>query len=292
MDNISISGAKIYFYLFGVPITETQINSLIVTALLFGLCLFLTHGLKVRPTSKRQLVAEWIVEKVTNLVRDNMGERFLGFVPFVAAILGLSACSSLLALVAMYPPTADLNTVLGWALLVFVMITYYKIRANGPLGYLKGFTEPIFVFTPFNILGEIATPVSMAFRHFGNIAGGGVITGILYTALSMFSAIVLKLIASGGWIAGAVLALIGILLLALGLKKHKKGRTILGAVSLLVGAFGILQALGLLSGVPVLALGIPAVLSLYFDLFSAFVQALVFSLLTMVYIAGSCPAQD
>ena len=63
-------------------------------------------------------------------------------------------------------------------------------------------------------------------------------------------------------------------------------------MSLLVGVFGILEALGLLSGVPVLALGVPAVLSLYFDLFSAFVQALVFSLLTMVYIAGSCPAEN
>ena len=102
----------------------------------------------------------------------------------------------------------------------------------------------------------------------------------------------LRLIASGGWITGAALALIGALLLAAGLRKHKKGRAILGGVSLLVGVFGILEALGLLSGVPVLALGVPAVLSLYFDLFSAFVQALVFSLLTMVYIAGSCPAEN
>ena len=56
-----------------------------------------------------------------------------------------------------------------------------------------------------------------------------------------------------------------------------------------LGLFGLLQGIGLLSGVPILALGVPAVLSCYFDLFSGFVQAYVFSLLTMVYIAGSLP---
>ena len=66
----------------------------------------------------------------------------------------------------------------------------------------------------------------------------------------------------------------------------------LGIVSAVVGLFGLLQALGVLSGVPIFAFGIPAVLSLYFDLFSGFVQALVFSLLSMVYIAGSCPEPE
>jgi F-type H+-transporting ATPase subunit a len=59
-----------------------------------------------------------------------------------------------------------------------------------------------------------------------------------------------------------------------------------------LGFFGMLQAFGVLSDVPVLSVGIPAVLSVYFDVFSGFVQALVFSLLTMVYIAGSCPAPE
>ena len=79
----------------------------------------------------------------------------------------------------------------------------------------------------------------------------------------------------------------GILLLRR--RKKKLSLLIFGALSLLLGLFGLLQAVGVLSGVPVLALGIPAVLSCYFDIFSGAVQALVFSLLSMVYIAGSCP---
>ena len=67
---------------------------------------------------------------------------------------------------------------------------------------------------------------------------------------------------------------------------------ILGGFTAALGVFGLLEHFGLLSGVPVLAYGIPAVLSLYFDLFSGLIQALVFSLLSMVYIAGSCPEPE
>ncbi|MBQ3815651.1 MAG: F0F1 ATP synthase subunit A, partial [Clostridia bacterium] len=108
MDNINITGAKIYFTIpvgDGIPVTETQVNSWIVILAIFILCLVLTRGIAVRPASKRQLVAEWIVEQVENLVRQNMGEEFLPWSPFICAILGLSAFSSLTALLGMYPPT-------------------------------------------------------------------------------------------------------------------------------------------------------------------------------------------
>lgn len=247
MDSISINGARILFEipLFGgIPITETQVNSLLVILAIFGLCLFLTHDLKVRPTSRRQIIAEWIVEKVSGLVKGNMGERFLFFCPFIAAILGLSALSSLLALLAMYPPTADLNTVLGWALVVFTLITYYKIRTGGLKGYLVGFTKPIFVFTPFNILGEIATPVSMAFRHFGNVVSGTVISTLVYAALAGLSTVVF------GWLPG------------------------------------------LLGKIPFLQVGLPAILSVYFDLFSSCIQAFIFAMLTMLYIANAAETEE
>jgi len=247
VDGISINGARIYFELpifGGIPITETQVNSWIVILLIWGLCIFLTHDLKVRPTSKRQIIAEWLVEKTTNLVSENMGKKFVSFIPFIAAILSLSALSSLLSLLGMYPPTADLNTVLGWALVVFVTITYFKIKTSGVGGYLKSFTEPIVVFTPFNILGEISTPVSMAFRHFGNVVSGTVISALVYAALAGASHLLL------GWLPG------------------------------------------LLGEIPFLQVGIPAILSIYFDLFSSCIQAFIFAMLTMLYIAGAAESEE
>ena len=248
MDNINITGAKIYFEIpvfGGIPITETQVNSVIVLILITALCLFLTHDLKVRPTSKRQIIAEWIVEKATNLVNSNMGETFAkSYTPFICALLSLSAFSSLLSLVGLYAPTSDLNTIAGWTILVFGLITFYKIKNGGIGGYLKGFTEPIFILTPFNILSEIATPISMTFRHFGNIISGTVISTLVYAALAGASNLLL------GW---------------------------------LPGIFG---------KIPFLQVGVPAVLSIYFDVFSSLMQAFIFSMLTMLYIANAAKTEE
>ena len=144
-DGIDISGAHVFFTvkmpIQDLPITEAQVNSWCVILAVMFLCLFLTTGLKTRNISIRQMLAEWIVEKVTGLVRTNMGEYFEGFAPFIAAILGLSGFSSLSSLLGLFPPTSDINIIAGWAILVFFLITYYKMKA-GPWIYLKSFGQP------------------------------------------------------------------------------------------------------------------------------------------------------
>jgi len=172
-----------------------------------------------------------------------------------------------------------------------VIIWYNSIKRNGFLGWLKGFTEPIAVMTPMNIVSEIAQPVAMAFRHFGNVAGGSIITMIIYTALSLASTALIGLI-SGSVVMPVIL--LGLSLwIALSPKKKLAGK-IFGTLFAVLGVLGLLTHFDLLGGVqiPVLQLGVPAVLSIYFDLFSGFVQAFVFSLLSMVYIAGACPPPE
>ena len=244
--NVEVHGAKVLLdipELGGAVLTETIVNMWIVMAVIVGLCIFLTRGLQVHARTKRQIVAEFIVQKVNGMVKENMGQKFQGYGPFIAAIMSLSALCSLSSMIGMYAPTSDLSVLLGWALLVFVLITYTKIRTNGVLGYLKGYTEPIPILTPFNIISEIATPISMAFRHFGNIASGTVITTLVYAALAALSSAVFQ------WLPGA------------------------------------------LSQIPILQVGIPAVLSIYFDLFSSCLQAFIFCMLTMMYI-GAAAAED
>ncbi|MBR5295661.1 MAG: F0F1 ATP synthase subunit A, partial [Clostridia bacterium] len=190
----------------------------------------------------RQHIAEWIVTTTQNLVKDNMGEYFLGFAPFIAAILALSAFSSLLSLFGLYPPTSDLNVVAGWAILVFILITHYKLKA-GPINYLKSFAEPVAFLAPMNVISEVATPLSMSFRHYGNVLSGTVISTLLASALGGLSTMVL------GWLPG------------------------------------------FLGEIPFLQIGIPAVLSVYFDLFSGCLQAYIFAMLTMLYISGGFNAE-
>ena len=294
--NLNVSGAFVYFTIpifGGIPITQTTVSSLIVTLILVIASIRLGKGLKKRPDGKQVLVEKG-VDMLYNMVRESMGEHNLHWAPFIGTIFLSSLLGSFIGLTGfLRSSTADLSCVMVWAIMVSAIIWYNNIKANGLKGWLKGFTEPIVVMTPMNIIGEIAQPVSMAFRHFGNVAGGGVITSILYLALSLASNIVLNAIASSGVVVAAVLLVLGAAMIVLyKLKLHKKRLLIPGILCALLGIFGLLQATGVLSGVPILALGIPAVLSCYFDLFSGFVQAYVFTLLTMVYIGNSCPAPE
>lgn len=248
--NLDISGARVYFTLpidFPVlgklQISETLVVSWIVMLLITGLCIWLTHDLKVENISKRQALAEFLVETANKFVVGNMGESFRYFIPFVAALFSTSIVSNLISLIGLRSPTADLSTEAAWAIVVFTIITAQKIKTNGFGGYLKGFTTPIAVMTPFNILSELATPISMACRHFGNILSGVVINGLIYGALAVASSALLGLIPG---VVGDVLAKI-----------------------------------------PILDVGVPAVLSVYFDWFSGFMQAFIFCMLTVMYIANA-----
>lgn len=246
-EDIAIQGAYIFFTIplpmWDLPITETQVNSLLVIVSVFFMCLYLTHGIKEKADTKRQHVAEWIVEQTDNLVKNNMGEFFAGFSPFIGAVLALSAFSSLITLVGLYPPTSDLNTVAGWAVLVFFLITYYKMKC-GPLRYLKSFGDPVPFLTPLNVISEFATPVSMAFRHYGNVLSGSVVSVLVAAALGGLSSLIL------GWLPGFI------------------------------------------GEIPLFRIGLPAILSVYFDLFSGCLQAFIFAMLTMLYVSGAFPADD
>lgn len=249
--NFDVTGAAVYFTIpTGIPIlgdiqiTETLVVSWIVMALITGLCIWLTRDLKVENISKRQALAEFLVEQANNFVRNNTGSRkFDKLIPFVAALFTTSVVSNLISLTGLRSPTADLSTEAAWAIVVFIMITGNKIKAGGFFGYLKGFTTPIAVMTPFNILSELATPVSMACRHFGNILSGVVINGLIYAALALASSALL------GWLPGALGQILG--------------------------------------SIPILDVGIPAILSVYFDWFSGAMQAFIFSMLTIMYIANA-----
>jgi len=247
---VDISGAKVLFtiptdipILGDIQISETIVVSWLVMLIITGFCIWLTHDLKVENISKRQALAEMLVEMANNFVINNAGEKFRKLIPFVAALFATSVVSNLISLTGLRSPTADLSTEAAWAVVVFIMITAEKIKSGGVGGYLKGFTEPIAVLTPFNILSELATPISMACRHFGNILSGVVINALIYGALAVASS------------------------------------KLLGLLPGLVG--------DVLAEIPILSVGLPAVMSVYFDWFSGFMQAFIFCMLTVMYISNA-----
>ena len=288
---LNVSGPFIYFTIpifGGINITQTTVSSLLVTILVCGFCIALGKNLSTRP-GPRQILVEKGVLMLRDMVVSTMGAHNEHWTPFILTLFLSSLFGSLIGMTGfLRSSTADLSCTLVWALMVTAIIWYNNIKNSGVAGWLKGFTEPIAIMTPMNIISEIAQPISMAFRHFGNLAGGGVITSVLYMALSLASTAVLNLIAANGWMVSAALMAAGAALFLLWRKSKKLRWMILGWLSLILGLFGFLQAMGWLAGVPVLAFGIPAVLSCYFDIFSGGVQALVFILLSMEIGRASC----
>ena len=293
--NMSVDGAFIYFTIpifGGINITQTTVSHLLVTIFLCVLSVYLGKRLKKRPDGLQVMVEKGVM-MLRNMVTETMGEHNAHWTPFIGTIFLSSICGSFIGLTGfLRSSTADLSCTIVWALMVTAIIWYNNIKNNGFLGWLKGFTEPIVVMTPMNIISEIAQPVSMAFRHFGNVAGGGVITALIYTSLSLASTALLNLITASGWLVSVILLALGGSLIFLWKKNRRKAALVFGIIAAVLGLFGLLQVTGLLSGVPILALGLPAVLSCYFDLFSGFVQAYVFTLLTMVYISASLPSPE
>ncbi len=252
--NLSVNGPKIYLSIDGLgdfflgvlsnPITQTTVTLLAATVLLITVAYFINKILKKRPGGF-QVVVEKLVNMLYGLVEDTMGKHNLKYAPYIGTIFLSSIVCTLLGTTQVFrSATADLSVTVAWALVTSGMVWYSSIKNFGFKSWLKGFTEPIVVMTPMNIVSEIAQPLSMAFRHFGNVAGGSVLTSLIYAALALVSNIVL------GWIPGII------------------------------------------GSIPFFQTGIPAFLSLYFDLFSGFVQAFVFSLLTMVYVAGANPPRE
>ncbi len=232
-------GAKIMFTISenvpligGVPITETITTTWIIMAVLISGSIILTKNLKRIPKGPQNVI-ELLVSMVYGLTEDTMGSDKVGFAPYIGTLMMYLAVANLVGLLGVRPPTADLNMTLALALITFFMIHFNGIRRKGIFGYLKGFTEPFFLLTPINLIGEIATPISLSFRLFGNMVGGSIIMALVYSALAAFT----------------------------------------------TALFGI--------DIPILQVGIPAALHVYFDMFSGLLQTFIFAMLTMVFVSGS-----
>ncbi|MGI6366590.1 MAG: F0F1 ATP synthase subunit A [Bacillota bacterium] len=209
-----LEGARTVFTLFGLPITESVVNTWLVMAVLIILALVLRRNFQLYP-DKRQNVAEIVVEALSGLVASTMGPKNKGFMPYIATVFFLLFFSNVLGVFGLRPPTADFSVTIAYGIVTFFCIHYYALKAKG-WSYLKGMAEPFIFLLPMNIIGEVAKPFSLGMRLYGNLLGGSVIMAMISGAIALF---------------------------------------------------------------------VPAVASIYFDLFSAVLQSFIFIMLTMVFIA-------
>lgn len=213
-------------------ITTTHVSLLIIVIALTVFALFANRAIKKAKHDEVPgpflNVLELLVELIDNLTRSNMGKRGKAFANYIGTLFAVVLVCNISGLFGLRPPTADYGVTLPLALITFVLIHYNGFKYE-KAGHVTKLFQPV-LLTPINIIGEVATPLSMSLRLFGNVLSGTVMMGLIY-----------------------------------------------GLVPKLLQAF-MWPALG--------------VLHVYFDVFSGAIQAYVFCMLTMVFIAQNFPEDE
>lgn len=192
----SIQGQNIIVHLMGrqLVIHDTVFYSWVLVLLLSLIAIYI--GQKAKKTDPEATpkgivnLTEMAIEAVMKLVSSTMGERNVKFTPYILMLALYLVPANMIGLLGITPPTSDFNVTLALGVLTFILIQSTAIRSKGVGNYLKGFLEPSPVLLPMNIIGELATPISLSFRLFGNILSGVIIMSLLYSALGIFSPVI------------------------------------------------------------------------------------------------------
>lgn len=176
---------KLNFFGSEVYITTTHVCLLIVCLALVVLGLAVRHKMKHASTvpDGLQNFAEFYVEMLDGIVRGNMFGHWRKYANYILTIFMFILFANISGIFGLRPPTADFCVTLTLALITFAVIQFNAVRTNGPLGYLKSLTQPLPLLFPINVIGEVATPVSLSLRLFGNIMGGTVMLALYYGLL-------------------------------------------------------------------------------------------------------------
>lgn len=175
-------GPRVVFELFGVQVTETVTVTWFVMLLMTIFCWLATRKLEKHPKGF-QLIGETFVKLINDMTKSNMGEKNIGFAPFVGSLMLFLALANIIGLIGMRPPTSDLNLTLCLSITVFFLTQFFGLKSKGIGGYVKGFFEPMPFLLPLNIIGELANPISLGFRIFGNVVAGVIIMTLIYNGL-------------------------------------------------------------------------------------------------------------
>lgn len=267
---MSISMVEEGFRIGPFTVTNTMVWTWFIMIILIVLFTWLAKGAEINGTSKKQVIAEMLVNVMNNMTSSTMGARNIRFAPYftaVIAFLGVANLSGFLFLGIVRPPTADWATTLGLALITFFLIEGWGIKTKGIKEYVKGFFEPFFLFLPMNIIGELATPLSLSFRLFGNIVGGLVIGTLIY---KIFAGV--NLVAGWTIIAGIILICVLKLNKIAELKKLSPGQR------------KIVTFIGVICFLPIFAISF---VHAYFDLWAGCFQAFIFTMLSMSFITNN-----
>ncbi|OCN04770.1 F0F1 ATP synthase subunit A [Erysipelotrichaceae bacterium MTC7] len=153
---------------------------ILVCALLFWGGTKLKHADPTKPPTGAVLIFETIVNLCSMVVKGNLNKKTWKFLPYFGTIMIMMVISNLLGLVGLQPPTSNLSLAMVLAIGMFLLIHISDIKNHGLKGKWKALTDPVPFLLPLNLIGDIAFPVSLTLRLFGNMLGGSIIMGLVY----------------------------------------------------------------------------------------------------------------
>lgn len=159
----------VWFALGPVEITGAIVMTWIVMAALGLVGFVATRALKIEP-GPFQTMLEGIVLALENAVGDVVPQHRRMVMPFVATLWVFIIAANLLGLIpGLDSPTADFSVTSSLAILVFLSVHWFGLRASGPKAYFKHYLAPSPLMLPFHVIGEVTRTVAMAIRLFGNM---------------------------------------------------------------------------------------------------------------------------
>jgi len=175
-------------------ITQTIVNTWIIMALLITGAAIVRIKLRnmTDAPGKFQNVIEAIVEAFGKFVKDFNGDKYQIVSNWFFMVFLFVLISNFSGLVGFRPPTADWGTTFALAFVTLILIQVAGIRAKGA-DYIKGFFRPTIFLFPLNLIGELARPVSLSFRLFGNMLAGFIILTLIYSITPLFARFLLPI---------------------------------------------------------------------------------------------------
>ncbi len=171
---------------FGLQIPESVVVSWGIMAFLVIGSILLTRNLRVDHITKRQAILETVVTMLNDFFTGLLGEQGKRYVPYLMSVALYIACSNLIGVFGIKPPTKDLNVTAALALMSICLIEYSGIHARGGVGFLKSLAAPTPIMAPMNVLEIAIRPTSLCMRLFGNVLGAFVIMELIKLVVPVF----------------------------------------------------------------------------------------------------------
>jgi F-type H+-transporting ATPase subunit a len=178
--------SAVLFHFGPIAITRPVVTTWAIMAVLTLVSWLVTRRLRLHP-DRRQTVLELIVTGIMAQIDEVIRKNPRPFLPLLGTLFIFLVAANLSGVLpGVEAPTGKLDTPAALALIVFVAVHYFGVRARGPFGYLASFAKPKLIMLPLNIVSEVTRTFSLMVRLFGNVMSGEFVIALVVALAGLF----------------------------------------------------------------------------------------------------------